>query len=66
MQFREVPVPGAWEITPQKFSDPRRASIECHAFRPLLGDQASVTAGVLPVCGPGDAHASDLDRGLLK
>jgi len=28
MQFRELSVPGAWEITPQKFTDPRGTFLE--------------------------------------
>ncbi|MFD6164901.1 dTDP-4-dehydrorhamnose 3,5-epimerase family protein [Oerskovia sp. NPDC060287] len=72
MQYRELSVPGAWEITPQKFGDPRGVFLEwfkADAFSEALGHPLDLQQANCSVSAAGvlrGIHFADVPPGQAK
>ncbi|MGY4643112.1 dTDP-4-dehydrorhamnose 3,5-epimerase family protein [Cellulomonas sp. URHB0016] len=72
MQFRELTVPGAWEITPQQFGDPRGVFLEWYkesAFAEAVGHPLDLQQANCSVSAAGvlrGIHFADVPPGQAK
>jgi dTDP-4-dehydrorhamnose 3,5-epimerase len=72
MQVRELTVPGAWEITPQQFGDPRGVFLEWfkdEAFTDAVGHRLDLQQANLSVSAAGvvrGIHFADVPPGQAK
>ncbi|WP_029288058.1 dTDP-4-dehydrorhamnose 3,5-epimerase family protein [Cellulomonas sp. HZM] len=72
MQYRELAIPGAWEITPRQFGDPRGLFLEwfkeapfaAHAGHPLALAQANLSVSAAGVVR--GIHFADVPPGQAK
>lgn len=72
MQFRELQVPGAWEITPKQFTDPRGVFLEWfkdEAFADAVGHRLDLQQANCSVSAAGvlrGIHFADVPPGQAK
>lgn len=72
MRFRELSVPGAWEITPQKFADPRGTFLEWFkegAFEQAVGHPLNLAQANCSVSAAGvlrGIHFAEVPPGQAK
>lgn len=72
MEYRELTVPGSWEITPRQFGDPRGVFLEwfkADAFEERLGHHLELAQANMSVSGAGvlrGIHFADVPPGQAK
>lgn len=72
MEYRELAVPGAWEITPRQFGDPRGVFLEWFsqaAFAPVVGHELALAQANCSVSAAGvlrGVHFADVPPGQAK
>lgn len=72
MEYRELAVPGAWEITPRQFGDPRGVFLEWFsqsAFAPVVGHELTLAQANCSVSAAGvvrGIHFADVPPGQAK
>ncbi|WP_282948086.1 dTDP-4-dehydrorhamnose 3,5-epimerase [Cellulomonas endometrii] len=72
MEYRQLAVPGAWEITPRQFADPRGVFLEWFsqaAFAPVVGHRLTLEQANCSVSAAGvlrGIHFADVPPGQAK
>jgi dTDP-4-dehydrorhamnose 3,5-epimerase len=72
VEYRELTVPGAWEITPRQFGDPRGVFLEWFsqaAFAPVVGHELALAQANCSVSAAGvlrGVHFADVPPGQAK